>query len=154
MTLARLLFGAAAAALVACAADSDLGVDEGAHTAEQPVAGNDPMNWAEIDLDTFVVEEERLGSSVSVANHLDLSHPVTLRLQAWADRIDRGVRELFHERTGHDLVAPRPQILVIQNKEPNGWVSPVGVCFSKPFRVAASEITPPCVKPRNWTAPD
>jgi hypothetical protein len=154
MTLARLLFGAAAAALVACAADSDLGVDEGAHTAEQPVAGNDPMNWAEIDLDTFVVEEERLGSSVSVANHLDLSHAVTLRLQAWADRIDRGVRELFHERTGHDLVAPRPQILVIQNKEPNGWVSPVGVCFSKPFRVAASEITPPCVKPRNWTAPD
>jgi hypothetical protein len=145
---------AAAAALVACAVDSELGVDEGAHTTADPVAQNDPMNWVELDLETFITQEAQIGIPYPVAQHLELSHPLTLRLQAWADRIDREVRKLFRKRTGQDLVAPRPRILIVKDKEPNGWVSPIPICFSKPLRVGHATVRPSCVRPHNWAPTD
>lgn len=143
-TLRRSLVAVAALSLAAplagvgCAApgeDDDVGETEAAHTAKDPVQGNSPFFWAPTDYTTF--KRVAQAPPFRVGAPLPGDGLVTRRLQAWADRIHEEVGKDVKRRTGKELVAPRPVIVVVPAKDANAWVSGVPACLTGKADVSA-----------------
>ncbi|NOU26504.1 MAG: M48 family metalloprotease [Polyangiaceae bacterium] len=111
-------------AIAACGAESLDTIDED-HTAGAYVPANDPYYWAPSSFDDFIANT--LGGDVGPTAPDD--DPLTVRVQAWMDRVDSIVRADVKRRTGQPLAAPRPLAKVrISRSTLNAWVSPVRTC--------------------------
>jgi hypothetical protein len=157
--------------LVACstaAADDDAATgDESNLTEGQLVTTNDPHVWTNgFSYDEFRAHQAQLGQNLPPA--LADDDPLTVRLQAWLDRIDTVVRADVKQRTGNDLAAPKPVAKILQSHQTfNAWVSSMLACAGSSFGAShqpgqlpymtRSAISPwggQCVHPQSWTTPD
>ena len=102
--------------------------DEGATTSKTPIYENSPYFWAQTDYPTF--RQVAQAAPFRIGEPLAENDPLTMRLQAWADRIHDEVARDVHRKTGKDLVAPRPILKIVPAKEANGWVSGIPACFT------------------------
>jgi hypothetical protein len=158
----------------------ETGVAEGAHSEKEAVFANVPYFWAETDYATF----KRIAQAPPFATGAPVSDDdiVRQRLQAWADRMHDEIARDVRAKTGKDLVAPRPIVMVVPAKEANAWVSGVPACVSgesdlsgigqsgrfektaalvfleharvKEAFAAFGRPPPECTRPSNWPASD
>jgi Zn-dependent protease with chaperone function len=95
---------------------------------QEPVIGNAPFFWAVTDYSTF----KRIAQAppFRVGAPLAADDNVTLRLQAWADRLHDAVAADVLASTGEPLIAPRPTIVVVPSRTANAWVSGIPICLT------------------------
>ena len=123
-------------AIAACTSPS--GADDDAVTASDNaftegdyVQSNDPHYWAASTFEQFQTALATFG--VAPEPTLASDDPLTVRLQAWLDRVDGVVRADLEKRSGVPLVAPKPIAKVLVSKSTfNAWVSGVPTCVGKP----------------------
>ncbi|HYX37281.1 MAG TPA: M48 family metalloprotease [Oligoflexus sp.] len=89
------------------------------HAPGRFLNSDNPLQWTEIDDQRWVKLESEGRPTYSA------QHPMTLRLQAWADEIRRNMLK----STPTLSVAPRPIIRIVQSDEINAYVSSAPVCI-------------------------
>ena len=126
------LFGAAA--FVQCVSANDGATSlESDHTAGEITNANSPYLWNDTDYASFATATE--GGFPGVA--LTGETMMTGRIQRWADAIDVVARKMQKARTGSDLVAPRPKMMVFNSTVKNAWVSTTPGCLGGPVDISA-----------------
>lgn len=155
--------------LLACAApaaeDGATGTED-ALTEGAWVQDNSPYYWAPSSFDDFQASI----TSITPAETPKLpaladDDPLTIRMQAWLDRVDAVVRPALEAKLGQPLAAPKPIAKVLASRATfNAWVSGVPVCLGAPLGAAAPAGTAAyldmgsvqplpgatCVKPTTW----
>ncbi len=108
--------------------------NEAAHTEGEYVhVANGPFSWADVDYEAL-----RPFTSYDLASALGPGDKLTARMQAWANRIDKIVRERVERAAKTKLVAPKPIVKILPAKnEFNAWSRAVPVCLGVPFGPAA-----------------
>jgi hypothetical protein len=157
--------------VAACSAPSD---DASTSAAADLTEGawiqdNSPYYWVDSTFDEFNVSTASIsGGWQPRPSAIDDADPLTVRLQAWLDRIDGVVRPAMEAKLGAPLAAPKPIAKVLQSKSTfNAWVSAVPVCLGSPFGGAhtpgtqayldTASIQPlyaTCLKPPTWNTAD
>jgi hypothetical protein len=165
----RGLVALAPLALLACAAPADDGAtasDEGALTEGAWIQDNSPYYWAPSSFEEFQASVTSITpAETPTLPTLADDDPLTLRMQAWLDRVDAVVRPTLEAKLGQPLAAPRPRAKVLASRSTfNAWVSSVPVCVGAPLGAAApagsaayldtASVQPftgaTCVRPQTW----
>ena len=121
--------------LVACGAagDDGTGSSESAHTEASFTNDNSPFGWAASSYEEFRSSAAGLGGG-ELPGALADDDPLTVRMQAWVDRVDAIVRPTVQAKTGQPLAAPKPIAKVLVSKSTfNAWVSGVPACLGAPL---------------------
>ncbi len=165
----RDLVALAPLALFACAAPATEGGATGTEDALTEgawVQDNSPYYWAPSSFDDFQasVASVRPAETPNLPTLAD-DDPLTIRMQAWLDRVDAVVRPALEAKLGEPLAAPHPIAKVLASRATfNAWVSGVPVCLGAPLGAAAPAGTAAyldmgsvqpftgatCVKPTTW----
>jgi len=129
--LAPVLFTIVAiAAIAACATPADdagPAASESAFTQGDYIQENDPHYWAPSTFEEFQAAGRTFG--VAPPQTLATDDPLTVRLQAWLDRVDAVVRSDIEHKSGAPLAAPKPIAKILVSKSGfNAWVSGVPAC--------------------------
>ncbi len=164
----RGLVALAPLALFACAAPADDSVtsSEGALTEGAWIQDNSPYYWAPSSFDDFEASVASMTPpETPKLPALADDDPLTIRMQAWLDRVDAVVRPTLEAKLGQPLAAPRPIAKVLASRSTfNAWVSSVPVCLGAPLGASApvgsaayldmTSVQPftgaTCVKPSTW----
>jgi Peptidase family M48 len=118
-------------AIAACTtpeAEDGAASSDNAFTAGDYVQENDPHYWAPSTFEEFQTALQTFG--VAPAPTLAPDDPLTIRLQAWLDRIDGVVRSDLERKNGAPLLAPKPIAKVLISRSTfNAWVTGVPTCI-------------------------
>ena len=129
------------ALVVACGAPPDDAAATGSEAALTEgafIQDNSPYYWAPSSFDEFRAATASLSPQSPVLPALAEDDPLTVRLQAWLDRVDAVVRPAIEAKLGAPLVAPKPLARILQSRSTfNAWVSGVPVCLGAPLGAAA-----------------
>jgi Zn-dependent protease with chaperone function len=125
------------ALLFACSAAPDDTVGTGSEAALTEgafIQDNSPYYWATSSFDEFRAATASLAPQSPVLPALAEDDPLTIRMQAWLDRVDAVVRPAMEAKLGAPLVAPKPLARVLQSRSTfNAWVSGVPACLGTPL---------------------
>jgi Zn-dependent protease with chaperone function len=123
-----LLAALAGSPVIACSmAAGEPASDEAAHTAGEPTFGQHAWLWAN--------ETEAELPEAPPGARLPFDHPVTQRLQLWADRMHASLARDHADKVRH---TPAPRIVVLASKDSNAWVSPRTIVWDVKTRSLAS----------------
>ncbi|MDQ3231244.1 MAG: M48 family metalloprotease [Pseudobdellovibrionaceae bacterium] len=98
-------------------------ISKTSHTPGRFLNDENPFQWTELDDERWVKHEAEGKPTYSAR------HPMTQRLQAWADEIRRNMLK----STPALSIAPRPIIRIVQSDEINAYVSTAPVCIDALF---------------------
>jgi hypothetical protein len=158
------------AVVLACSATPDDAAGTGSEAALTEgafIQDNSPYYWAPSTFEDFRSTTASLAPQSPVLPALADDDPLTIRMQAWLDRVDAVVRPAMEAKLGAPLVAPKPIAKVLQSRATfNAWVSGVTACLGAPLGAGAvgtsayldtARIQPltgtgiGCIKPTTWT---
>jgi hypothetical protein len=130
-----------AATLAACSlSGDDTASQEADHTAGEPTFSQESWLWADETIEEFradaVSQAADPNSWMGPADFLPLDHPMTRRLQLWADRFDSDLRARYPEKL---RATPQPKIIIRRSPELNAWVSALPVAWNVRTRVAGED---------------
>jgi hypothetical protein len=164
-----LLLGCLGLGLAACSASADDSTSsaESSATERVYVTTNSPLLWAPSSYEDFRNISSQMGGG-TLPDALPDNDPLTVRLQAWLDRVDAVVRPVVLAKTGAPLAAPRPIAKILISRSTfNAWVTPVAACLGAPYGgshspgalpyLGSGSVVPyngACVHPEGWAAAD
>lgn len=139
MSLRTLLFCAATAA--GCQAPIASHVK---HDADNPVVNGAGPLWAQsTDEEYFKISQglrtPAFDDRLLAASALPADHPLRLRLQGWADRLDQALRRRYPGQLDH---IPSPKLRILQSEEMNAYVTWLPVCFDNVVVRMGSDVAP------------
>ncbi|HVH42668.1 MAG TPA: M48 family metalloprotease [Labilithrix sp.] len=133
---------------VSCSSDtSSVAISRAAHTERELVWSGDPHQWVDVERAAFDV---RRGETTAPDEHTTVR-----RIQAWVDRYDTTVRAIVRQQEGRDLVAARPAVRLVIDRDVNASVSTVPACITPlaPRERAVPSDTSPLVLMRGRRLP-
>ncbi len=92
------------------------------HDNGKPVRSALKSNWIELSKEQFLTKVLKTSSQSS----LDSTHPMSQKLQVWTDTFDTYLRSLDPEGMKN---IPKPNVVVLNSKEANAFVSSAPVCY-------------------------